>query len=122
MLDRLLQHALAASKRVRTATGISRHAVSVAYAAANLARTIFERLEGRSVLLLGAEQDGRAGGAPPGHAGCLRSRGDETVRTRVRRNLASALSGTAVPWDALPRELARVDIVVTGTARPPSPC
>jgi glutamyl-tRNA reductase len=54
VLDRLLQHALSAAKRVRTSTGISRHAVSVAYAAANLARTIFDDLEGRSALLLGA--------------------------------------------------------------------
>jgi glutamyl-tRNA reductase len=40
-----------------------------------------------------------------------------TNRTYSRaEHLASALSGTAVPWDALPRELVRVDIVVTGTA------
>ena len=115
MLDRLLQHALAASKRVRTATGISRHAVSVAYAAANLARTIFERLEGRSVLLLGA---GKMTELAARH---LATQGvaDLAVTNRTysrAEDLASALAGTAVPWDALPRELARVDIVVTGTA------
>jgi len=54
VLDRLLQQALSTAKRVRTTTGISRHAVSIAYAAASLARTIFDDLEGRSALLLGA--------------------------------------------------------------------
>ena len=37
MLDRLLQHCLAAAKKVRAETGISRHAVSVAFAAVELA-------------------------------------------------------------------------------------
>ena len=54
VLDHLLQQTLAAAKRVRTETGISRHAVSVAYAAVHLARKIFGDLAGRSALLLGA--------------------------------------------------------------------
>src|SRR5262249_55975348 len=54
VLDHLLQHGLAASKRIRTETGSSRHAVSVAFAAVVLARKIFGELRGRSVLLLGA--------------------------------------------------------------------
>jgi glutamyl-tRNA reductase len=115
VLDRLMQHALAAAKRVRTATGISRHAVSVAYAAANLARTIFEKLEGRSALLLGA---GKMTELAARH---LSSQGvtDLTVTNRTYSralNLASELGGNAVPWDEFGRELARVDIVLTGTA------
>jgi len=43
VLDRLVQHALSAAKRTRSSTGISRHAVSVAYAAAKLARSLFEK-------------------------------------------------------------------------------
>lgn len=115
VLDRLLQHALAAAKRVRTTTGISRHAVSVAYAAANLARTIFDDLEGRSALLLGA---GKMTELAARH---LASQGvtDFTVTNRTYARactLAESLSGTAVAWDQFPRELARVDIVLTGTA------
>jgi glutamyl-tRNA reductase len=115
VLDRLLQHALSTAKRVRTATGISRHAVSVAYAAANLARTIFDRLEGRSALLLGA---GKMTELAAKH---LASQGvtDLTVTNRTfarAETLAESLGGTAVPWDAFPRELCRVDIVLTGTA------
>jgi glutamyl-tRNA reductase len=115
VLDRLLQHALSAAKRVRTTTGISRHAVSVAYAAANLARTIFDDLEGRSALLLGA---GKMTELAARH---LASQGvtDLTVTNRTYARactLAASLSGTAVPWDDFPKELTRVDIVLTGTA------
>jgi glutamyl-tRNA reductase len=115
VLDRLMQHALAAAKRVRTTTGISRHAVSVAYAAANLARTIFESLEGRSVLLLGA---GKMTELAARH---LATQGvsDFTVTNRTysrAQDLASALSGRAIAWDGFVRELTRVDIVLTGTA------
>jgi len=115
VLDRLLQHALSTAKRVRTTTGISRHAVSVAYAAANLARTIFDRLEGRSALLLGA---GKMTELAAKH---LASQGvtDLTVTNRTfarAETLAASLGGNAVPWDAFTRELTRVDIVLTGTA------
>ena len=115
VLDRLLQHALSAAKRVRTVTGISRHAVSVAYAAATLARTIFDGLEGRSALLLGA---GKMTELAAKH---LASQGvtDLTVTNRTYARactLAASLRGTAVPWDEFTGELARVDIVLTGTA------
>jgi glutamyl-tRNA reductase len=115
VLDRLLQQALAAAKRVRTATGISRHAVSIAYAAAHLARTIFDDLEGRAALILGA---GKMTELAARH---LVAHGvtDLTVTNRTyarAETLAAALGGTAVPWDDFPVELSRVDIVLTGTA------
>ena len=115
VLDRLLQHALSTAKHVRTTTGISRHAVSVAYAAANLARTIFDDLTGRSALLLGA---GKMTELAAKH---LLSQGvtDLTVTNRTyarAETLAESLGGTAVPWDAFTSELTRVDIVLTGTA------
>jgi glutamyl-tRNA reductase len=115
MLDRLLQHALSAAKRVRTATGISRNAVSVASAAATLARTIFDGLAGRSALLLGA---GKMTELAAKH---LASQGvtDITVTNRTYARactLAESLAGTALPWDDLTQALERVDIVLTGTA------
>jgi glutamyl-tRNA reductase len=117
VLDRLLQHVLAAAKRVRTTTGISRHAVSVAYAAANLARGIFDDLHGRSALLLGA---GKMTELAARH---LVAQGVTdlaiTNRTYARAaQLASTLGGVAIPWDEFPRALGRVDIVLTGTAAP----
>ena len=49
-----MSQAFSAAKRVRTETEVGRLAVSVSYAAVELARKIFEGLEGKAVLLVGA--------------------------------------------------------------------
>src|SRR5271167_5238310 len=53
-LDAVLQKALTVSKRVRSETAIGNAAVSIPYAAVELARQIFGTLENKNVLLLGA--------------------------------------------------------------------
>ncbi|MDL1975154.1 MAG: glutamyl-tRNA reductase [Deltaproteobacteria bacterium] len=54
ILNRLLHKAFSVAKRVRTETGIADHAVSISYAAVELAKKIFDDLEGKGVLLIGA--------------------------------------------------------------------
>ena len=54
LLTRVYEHTLRVAKRVRTETGIGEHAVSVPYAAVELAKKIFGELRGLQVLLLGA--------------------------------------------------------------------
>src|SRR5205814_1895952 len=54
VVNALFQHAIAAGKRARTETEIGRGAVSISLAAVQLAKQIFPRLTGRTVLLLGA--------------------------------------------------------------------
>jgi glutamyl-tRNA reductase len=115
VLDRLLQQGLAAAKRVRTETGISRHAVSIAFAAVELAKKIFGDLGGRSALLLGA---GKMTELAARH---LVSNGVSRIvvanRTYSRAAaLAERFAGEAVNWDEGFAFLERVDIVVTGTA------
>lgn len=117
LLDRLLQHCLATAKRVRTETGISRHPVSVAFAAAQLARRIFGDLHGRRALLLGA---GKMGGLV---ARYLKRGGVEslTVSSRTYRNAvlaAEKTGGRAVYWEEGLARLGEVDIVVSCTAAP----
>ncbi len=53
-LDAVLPKALAVSERVRSETAIANAAVSIPYAAVELARQIFGTLEDKKVLLLGA--------------------------------------------------------------------
>src|SRR6202043_3838464 len=53
-LDNLLTRAFSVAKRVRTETEIGSSAVSVSYAAGELARDIFGSLSGKRVLLVGA--------------------------------------------------------------------
>jgi glutamyl-tRNA reductase len=116
-LHGLFSRAFAVAKRVRTETEIGRHAVSVAFAAVELARKIFDGLERRSVLLVGAgemaEQAARhllEQGAFPIYV---------TNRTWSRaQDLARSLSATAVPFEDLPTAIANADIVITSTGAP----
>jgi glutamyl-tRNA reductase len=116
-LHPLFSQAFSVAKRVRTETEIARHAVSVSFAAVELAKKIFDGLSGRAVLLVGAGKMSELAakhlveqGAFPVYV---------TNRTWSRaQDLARALAGTAVPWDELPTALASVDIVVTSTGAP----
>ena len=54
ILNRLLHRAFFVAKRIRSITGIGDHAVSISYAAIELGRKIFDSLENKKVLLIGA--------------------------------------------------------------------
>jgi glutamyl-tRNA reductase len=116
-LHTLFTQAFAVAKRVRTETEIARHAVSVSFAAVELAKKIFEGLDGTAVLLVGAGKMSELAarhlidqGAFPLYV---------TNRTWARANeLARTLSGTAVPFDELATALAAVDIVIASTGAP----
>lgn len=54
VMDRLFQRVFGVAKQVRTQTDIGASAVSVAFAAVNLAKHIFDSLEKSNVLLVGA--------------------------------------------------------------------
>src|SRR5947199_4677189 len=116
-LHTLFTQAFAVAKRVRSETEIARHAVSVSFAAVELAKKIFEGLDGKSVLLVGA---GKMSELAARH---LVEQGVFPVYVTNRpwaraQELARALSGTAVPFDELSTALAAVDIVITSTAAP----
>jgi glutamyl-tRNA reductase len=116
-LHSLFTQAFAVAKKVRTETEIARHAVSVSFAAVELAKKIFAGLQGKAVLLVGAGKMSElaarhlvAQGVFPVYV---------TNRTWARaQEMARALSGTAVPFDELPTVLGAVDIVITSTGAP----
>jgi len=54
VMNRLFDKAMNVSKKIRTSTGISKRAVSISYAAIELAKKIFGDLSDKNVLLLGA--------------------------------------------------------------------
>src|SRR5881296_430453 len=116
-LHTLFTQAFAVAKRVRSETEIARHAVSVSFAAVELAKKIFEGLDGKAVLLVGA---GKMSELAARH---LIEQGAFPLyvanRTWARaQELARALAGTAVPFDELATALASVDIVITSTGAP----
>lgn len=117
VLDRLLQHGLATAKKVRTDTGISRNAVSVAFAAVELARKIFGDLAGHRALVLGAGEMSDLVGkylASNGVADLL-----VTSRTYTHAvKAADGMGGRAVHWEDGLQMLGDVDIVVSCTGAP----
>ena len=58
MLQQLFEQTMHVVKKVRSQTGIGEHAVSIPYAAVELAKKIFGELDGVRVLLLGAGEIG----------------------------------------------------------------
>jgi glutamyl-tRNA reductase len=115
--NRLFRDALGAGKRVRTETAISRAHVSVSSVAAELARAALGELNTRSVLVIGAGENGEL------TARALHERGVDTVFVANRRydraiGLAQRFGGHAVRFEDLPRQLLEADIVVSSTASP----
>ena len=114
VLHSLMSQAFAVAKRVRSDTEVGRHAVSVAFAAVELARRIFDGLAGRSVLLVGAGEMGELAARHLQDQGTLPVYVANRTASRAQE-LARELSGTAVPFEELFAVMAQVDIVITST-------
>jgi glutamyl-tRNA reductase len=117
ILHRLLHRAFHVAKRVRTETKIGDSAVSVSSVAVELARKIFETLEKKTVLLIGAGEMCELA------ARHLVSGGVEKVlvtnRTYERAaSLAQEFKGEAIPFHEMNQALNRVDIVISATDSP----
>lgn len=115
--DRLMQIALRVGKRVRTETSICEGAVSVSYAAVELASKIFSDLGRKSVLLIGA---GETGELTLKHF-VSKGIGSARIANRTREKaeaLAASLGGSVVDFDDLASAAGLVDIVVTSVTSP----
>ncbi len=116
-LQRLYEHVLRAAKRIRSETGIGEHAVSVPFAAVELARKIFGDLNGLQILLVGA---GKMGELTAQH---LNGFGLKKVFVANRAfaravELATRFSGEAIDFTSLDQRLVECDIVIASTAAP----
>lgn len=117
ILNRLFRSAVETSKRARTETEIGSGAVSISFAAVELARKIFGDLSGKTVLVLGA---GEMSELTARH---LIDNGVEDLwvasRTKSRaEELATAVQGNALGWDEGIEALYRADIVISSTSAP----
>jgi glutamyl-tRNA reductase len=117
ILNRLLHKSFSVAKRVRTDTRIGSSAVSISYAAVQLARKIFHDLEGKKAMLVGAGEMAELA------AEHLLSQGVEEIvvanRTLERAlALARRFNGTTVALEELAQELERVDIIISSTGSP----
>ena len=117
VLHALMSQAFSAAKRVRSETEVGRLAVSISYAAVELARKIFEGLAGKVVLLVGAGEMSELAARHLVEQGALPLYVTNRTWSRAQE-LARGLGGIAVPFDQLEATLGVVDIVVTSTAAP----
>ncbi len=119
ILNRLCQRALSVAKKVRTQTGIAERAVSVSYAAIELAKKILGRLDDKTVLLIGAGEMAELA------ARHLVKNGIGQILITTRRyqraaDLAALFNGQPIRFEDFPRDLPKADIVIASTiAREP---
>jgi glutamyl-tRNA reductase len=116
-LNEVVTQALAVARRVRRETAIGTTAVSVSYAAVELARKIFGSLDGKTIFVVGA---GKMSELAAKHL--LRS-GASTIfvsnRTYERAvELAQAFRGTAIRFEDLFNQIEKADIIISSTAAP----
>ena len=113
-LKDIVSQALAVGRRVRRETALGSAAVSVSYAAVELAKKIFGSLEGRTIFVIGA---GKMSELAAKH---LLSSGASSIyvtnRTYERAvQLAEAFHGTAIVFEQLFEHLPKADIVISST-------
>ncbi|MDA8090137.1 MAG: glutamyl-tRNA reductase [Nitrospiraceae bacterium] len=117
LMNRLMKKAISVAKRVRTETKVAENAVSISFAAVELARKIFNDLGGKSVLLLGAGEMAELA------ARHLMNNGVREIvvanRTFERGcELAQDFNGRAVTFSAFKDEMVHSDIVICSTGAP----
>ncbi|MDX1454415.1 MAG: glutamyl-tRNA reductase [Gammaproteobacteria bacterium] len=117
VLHRLFQYSFSVAKQVRTDTAIGANPVSVAYAAVNLARQIFGKLEKQTALLIGAGETIELAATYLHDKGLGRMIVANRSQERAH-DLASRFSGYAIGLDEIPAHLGEADIVISSTAAP----
>jgi glutamyl-tRNA reductase len=114
LLESVLTRAFNVAKRVRSETGIGQMAVSVSYAAVELARRIFGSLKGQTVMIVGSGKMGELAAKHLHRSGA--SKILVTNRTFSRaQDLAAIFDGKAVEYSAFPGMLHEVDIVIASS-------
>jgi glutamyl-tRNA reductase len=117
LLTQLFDQTMRVAKKVRTDTGIGEHAVSVPYAAIELAKKIFGDLNGLQALLLGA---GEIGELTAEHLAGSGVRQIFVANRAYERGvqLAERFGGAAIQFGEIEPYLATCDIVIASTAAP----
>ncbi|MBU1195071.1 MAG: glutamyl-tRNA reductase [Proteobacteria bacterium] len=114
LLNRLMHKAYSVAKKVRKETGIGDNAVSISYAAIELANKIFSDLSQKSVMLLGA---GEMAELAVEHLLSHRVKkiivANRTFKKAVE--LSDKFKGQAVKFEEREDALAEVDIIISST-------
>ncbi len=114
LLNKLIHKSFSVAKRVRSETGIGSSAVSISYAAVQLAKKIFGNLNDKQVLLVGAGEMAELAAehlVGQGVGGVVVA--NRTLSRAV--DLAKRFNGKAVSFDELINQLEQVDIIISST-------
>ncbi|MBI5285965.1 MAG: glutamyl-tRNA reductase [Deltaproteobacteria bacterium] len=117
IISKLFHRAFSVAKRIRTETGIGTSAVSVSYAAVELAKKIFSSLDGKVIILIGA---GEMAELAARHL-LTNGVGEIIVANRTYERaveVARGFKGTPIMLREFGHYLKRADIVITSTAAP----
>ena len=111
ILHRLFHRSFSVAKRVRTETGIASRAVSVSSVAMELAKRIFDRLEDKTVMLIGAGKMGHL------VARQLQRNGVSSLMVTNRTferavEAAAQFRGNPIRFEEFPRYLKLADLVI----------
>jgi glutamyl-tRNA reductase len=117
ILNRLIHKSFSIAKRVRSETRIGSHAVSISYAAVELARKIFGELHDKRVMLIGAgEMAELAAEHFLSHGVRQMMVANRTLERAM--DLAARLKAETVSFSHIADALKNVDIVLTSTGSP----
>ena len=116
-LDTVMTRAFGVAKRVRTETDIGQNAVSISYAAVELARQIFGSLRGKKVILIGA---GKMSELAARH---LERNGVAEIAVTNRsperaRAMAELFRGRIIDYENFSASLPEMDMVIASTGAP----
>ncbi len=117
LLNRLLKKSISVAKRVRTETRIASSAVSISFAAVELAKKIFNDLSGKSFMLLGAGEMAELA------AKHMMNNGVQEIAVANRTyergcELAHEFNGKAIKFEEFPGKLVDTDILICSTGAP----
>jgi glutamyl-tRNA reductase len=114
ILNRFLHKAFSVAKRVRTETNIAGNAVSVSFAAVELARKIFGNIEGKTVMLIGAGEMCELAAKHFINNGVTRVLVTNRTFSRAEK-LAQEFSGQPILFENFKDQLHQADIVLSST-------
>ncbi|MBI5206194.1 MAG: glutamyl-tRNA reductase [Candidatus Firestonebacteria bacterium] len=117
IFNTLFKNAISVGKSVRTDTDISKSAVSISFAAVELAKKIFNSIEGKTVMIIGA---GKMSELTAKH---LITNGVTKVVVANRTyekacDMAKVFNGTPIRFEALMDNIVDIDIVISSTGAP----
>ncbi len=118
VLNRLLHKTFSVAKRIRNETGIGDRAVSISFAAVELAKKIFGDLENKTILMVGA---GEMAELAVEYLIRNRADGKRFVANRtfaVGVELARRFSATPIRFEEIPETLIAADIIISSTGAP----